>query len=158
MDPLVIRDPVFQQLLKKHELAARKLRDAVISLRSFTLADDKAPRDYTSSEMCRAAILQETLVERLEDERVAAEELLRYGFELAPHSSSPEHLAAIEVAKAAHKKRLSQDGWAETTVRPRGFEEQVQVDGGPPVTIVIQPKHYEFTQRAKRARPPQNPE
>lgn len=152
MDPHVVRDPVFVSLLQKHEIAARKLRDTVIALRSFHLTTHKDPQHYTSGEQWRAAHLQETAVQRLEDVRVAAEDLLRYGYELAPHSSCPVHLANIEELKTAHEERTrSGTGWGETADRPRGIEEQVQVDGGPPITIVIKPSHYEFTDRAKKA-------
>lgn len=159
MDPQVVRDPVFQQLLQKHELAGRKLRDAVMALRSFHLAVHKAPADYSSSEKWRAAHLQETAVQRLEDVRSAADDLLRYGFEIAPHSSCPQHMDQIQGLKTAHHERIgSHGGWGEAPEKVRGIEERVQVDNGPPITIVIKPKHYEFTEQHKKAQERRNSE
>lgn len=158
MDPHVVQDPVFQQLLQKHEIAGRKLRDAVIALRSFHLSTHKAPEAYDHSEKWRAAQLQETAVHRLEDVRTAADDMLRYGFEIAPHSNCPQHLAVIQDLKTAHTERIGCSGWGVRPDPARGIEEQVQVDGGPPITIVITPKHYEFTERHKRAQERKNPE
>lgn len=157
MDPKVVRDPVFQQLLQRHDLAGRKLRDAVMALRSFHLSVHKAPADYSHSEKWRAAHLAEAAVHRLEEVRSAADELLRYGYEIVPHSSCPQHMGEIKDLKDAHHERIGSGGWAEAPEKVRGIEEQVQVDHGPPITIVIKPKHYEYTDRHKKAqerRPP----
>jgi hypothetical protein len=151
VDPHVTLDPVFQQLLQRHELAGRKLRDSIIALRSFHLSTHKSPADYDIGEKWRSAQLQEAAVHRLEDVRSAADDLLRYGFEIAPHSSCPKHLIMIGELKDAHQERLRSTGWADRPDPVRGIEEQVRVDNGPPITIVIKPKHYEFTEKHRKA-------
>lgn len=156
VDPNVIHDPLFQDLLQRQEIASRKLRDAVAALRSFHLSTHKDPQHYTCSEKWRAAHLGENAVHRLEEMREASADLLRYGYEIVPHSSSPEHLEQIQKLREAHEERVkTRTGWKNQ--RPdqvRGIEEKVQVDGGPPITIVIKPKHYEFTEHYRKRKKP----
>ena len=57
MDIDVVLDPLFEQLLLKYELEGRKLRDAVIAMRSFFLTHHKSPNDESTSEKWRGAIL-----------------------------------------------------------------------------------------------------
>lgn len=160
VDPHVLQDPVFQELLQKHELAARKLRDATAAMRSFHLSTSKDPQTYTHSEKWSAAQLGEAVAQRLDDVREAAADLVRYAYELSPHSSSPEHLEQIQKLREEHEERVrSRTGWKKR--RPeqaRGIEEKVQVDGGPPITIVIKPKHYEFTERYRKSWKSKKPE
>lgn len=158
VDPNVLHDPVFQDLLQKQEVAGRKLRDAVIAMRSFHLTLHKAPQDYDISEKWKAAHLGENAAQHLDSVRDAAADLLRYAYEIASHSNCPEHLKQVSDLKKAHNERVRTG--APKVTRPeqvRGFEEKVLVDGGPPITIVIQPKHYEFTERYKKRRKRQKP-
>ena len=158
MDPDIIHDPVFQTLLLKFEVASRKLRDSVIAMRSFYLKHHKAPKDETTSEKWRGALLSEGAAQRHEDVLSAAADLLRYAFEIAPHNDSPIHLEELYHLKLAHKERVEhRAGWKKPEPHPRGIEEKVHVDGGPPITLVIHPKHYDYTERAKRARARREP-
>ena len=153
MDPDVIHDPVFQQLLLKYEMEARKLRDAVISMRSFYLKHYKAPTEESPSEQWRSAILSEEACHRHQSVESAAADLLRYAFELAPNSNNPIHLEEILMLKLAHKERTERRaGWGKSKPHPKGIEEKVHIDGGPPITWVISPKNYEFTERARKRR------
>lgn len=55
--------------------------------------------------------------------------------------------------KLAHLKRLEErTGYGKREPHPRGIEEKVSVDGGPPLTLVINPQHWDYTDRAKRVR------
>ena len=153
MDPDVIHDPVFQDLLHKFELESRKLRDAVIAMRSFYLTHHTRPLDESTSEKWRGALLAEEACARHEGAESAAADLLRYAFELAPHSNGGLHLEEIMKLKHAHRERLDRrSGWGTPQPHPRGIEEKVLIDGGPAVTWVINPKDYEFTERARRRR------
>lgn len=153
MDPDVIHDPVFQQLLLKYELEARKLRDAVIAMRSFYLKHHVRPIDETTNQKWRGALLGEEAAARHYEVESAAADLLRYAFELAPHNNSPIHLEEIMLLKLAHRTRLAGGGgWGVTKTGPIGIEEKVQIDDGVPITWVINPKNYEFTERARRRR------
>jgi hypothetical protein len=153
MDPDVIHDPVFQQLLMEYELESRKLRDAVIAMRSFYLTHHKRPLDETTSEKWRGAILSEEACRRHEAAVDAAAQLLRYSFEIAPHNNDGLHLEEIMARKIAHRERLDRrSGWGKSKPHPNGIEEKVHIDDGPPVTWVINPKNYEFTERARRRR------
>ena len=135
MDPDVVHDPVYAELVAKHERACRKLRDAVAAMRSFYLTHHKRPLDESSAERWRGA------------------QLLRYAFEIAPHSNDGLHMEEILKLKAAHRERLERrTGWGKAAPHPKGIEEKVSVDGGPPITLVIDPKHYDYTERGKRAR------
>lgn len=152
MDPEVIQDPVFQDLLLRYEVAHRKLRDVVISMRSFYLTHHKRPLDETTSEKWHGAILAEDACRRHETVKSAAADLLRYAFELAPHSNNPLHLEEVMKLKMAARERTEKRG-GHNPERPilRGIEEQALIDGGPPVTIVYKPSAYEFTDRGKKA-------
>ena len=153
MDPAVVHDPVFLELLHRSELASRKLRDAVIAMRSFYLAHKKAPLDESASETWRGAILGEEASARFEAANAAQADLLRYAYELAPHGNSPIHLEEIELLRLAHKKRTERrSGWGTCGPTTKGIEEKARIDPGPPVTLVIRPQHYEFTERAKKAK------
>ena len=126
MDPDIIHDPVFQDLLLKYELAGRKLRDAVIAMRSFYLTHHKRPLDETTSEKWRGAILSEEACKYHEAVVDRAADLLRYSFEIAPHSNDGPHMEELLKLKAAHKERLK----TKVTGRPaephpRGIEEHV---------------------------------
>jgi len=152
VDPDIVHDPVFQELLKKHEVAARKLRDAVIAMRAFYLTHHKRPEDETTTEKWRGAVLGEDAARTHEAAVDAAANLLRYGFELAPHSNCPVHLEELYKLKADHRERLERrTGWGKGDPHPKGIEEQVHVDGGPPITLVFKPSAWEFTERGKRA-------
>jgi hypothetical protein len=152
MDPDIVHDPVFHELLLKFELESRKLRDAVIAMRSFYLTHHKAPKDETTSEKWRGALLSEEAAARYQNVEEAAGQLLRYGFEIAPHSSCPLHMEELLKLKSAHRERVQRRaGWGYTEPHPKGIEEQVQIDDGPPITWVIKPTSYEFTERARRA-------
>ena len=87
MDPDIVHDPVFQQLVMKYELESRKLREAIIAMRSFYLTHHKSPQDENTSEKWRGAILSEFACEKHLAVESAAADLLRYGFEIAPKSS-----------------------------------------------------------------------
>lgn len=153
MDPDVIHDPVFQQLLLKYELEARKLRDAVISMRSFFLKHHKSPNDETTTEKWRSAILSEEACQRHLSVESAAADLLRYAFEIAPVSNDALHLEELFKLKLAHRERLKRrSGWGVTKPGPLGIEEKVRIDDGVPITWVINPRNYEFTERARRRR------
>lgn len=158
MDPDVIHDPVFQVLLTKYEVAGRKLRDAVIAMRSHYLTHHKRPIDETTGEKWRGALLSEAAAQRHEDVVDAAAQLLRYAFEIAPHSNSDLHLEELYKLKLAHRERLEKKaGWAKPKPHPRGIEERVVVDGGPPITLVINPQHWDYTERAKKVRERRKP-
>ena len=158
MDPDVIHDPVFQQLLLKYELEARKLRDAVISMRSFYLKHATPPIDETATEKWRSAVLAEEACQRHLSVESAAADLLRYAFELAPISSDALHLEEIYKLKLAHRDRTNRrTGWGKTGVHPLGIAERVSIDDGPPITWVISPKNYEFTNRARKRRESSEP-
>lgn len=158
MDPKVVRDPVFQALLAKHELAGRKLRDAVIAMRAWYLDHHKRPLDENTSEKWRGALLSEDAAQRHQDVVDAAAQLLRYAFEIAPHSNCDLHLEEIYKLKLAHRERLDkQMGYGERRPHPKGIEERVEIDGGPPLTLVIDPKHWEYTDRARRIRERKKP-
>lgn len=158
MDPDVVHDPVFYDLLHRLELEQRKLRDAVISMRSFYLTHHKKPQDETTSEKWRGALLGEEACARHESVQTAAADLLRYAFELAPHCNDGLHLEEIMLLKHAHRERLARrTGYGKAEPHPRGIEEKVHVDGGMPVTWVINPKNYEFTERARRRREREEP-
>lgn len=152
MDPDVVHDPVFQALLLKFELSGRKLREAVIAMRSFYLTHHKTPQDENSSERWRGALLSESAAQLHQDVEDAAAQLLRYGFEIAPHSNCPLHLEELFKLKLAHRERLEKRmGWGKAEPHPRGIEERVTVDEGPPITLVINPEHWSFTDRGKRS-------
>jgi len=153
MDPDVIHDPVFQQLLLKYELEARKLRDSVIAMRSFYLKHHKAPADETTTEKWRSAILGEEACQRHQSVESAAADLLRYAFELAPVSNDALHLEELLKLKIIHSERLARGGgWAPPKPSPLGIEEKVYIDDGAPITWVINPKNYSFTERARKRR------
>lgn len=158
MDPDIIHDPVFQDFLLKLERSGRKLRDSVIAMRSFYLKHHKRPLDETTSEKWRGALLSEEAVQHHESLVEAAAQLLRYAFELAPHSNDDLHLEELLKLKLAHKERVAHPrGWKKAEPHPRGIEEKVQVDDGPPITLVIEPRHYDYTERAKRAQARRKP-
>jgi hypothetical protein len=154
MDPDVIQDPVFQQLLTAFERINRKFRDAVIAMRSFYLTHHKAPIDESASEKWRGALLAEDASQKFQDVESAAADLLRYAYEICPNNSSPIHLEELMKLKLAHRKRLEErTGWGTGECGPKGIEEQTLIDDGPPVTIVFRPEAYEFTDRARRKKP-----
>ena len=158
MDPDVIHDPVFQQLLLKYELEARKLRDAVVAMRSFYLSHHKPPSDETTTEQWRSAILAEEACQRHLSVESAAADLLRYAFEIAPISNDSLHLEEIYKLKLAHRDRTGRrTGWGKGESHPQGIDEQVSIDDGPPITWVINPKNYEFTERARKRREAKEP-
>jgi hypothetical protein len=144
---------VFQEQLLKAELAAHKLRDAVIALRSYYLTHHKAPSDENLSEQWKSSLLCEAATEAFEASEAAQADLLRYGYELVPRDGTSEQMSLLQELKAAHALRLKlRSGHSESEPHPRGIEEKVSIDSGPPVTVVIHPKHYEFTEKARRAR------
>lgn len=158
MDPDVVHDPVFQELVAKYELAGRKFRESVIAMRSFYLNHHKKPLDESTSEKWRGALLSEEAAQRHQNVEDAAAQLLRYAFEIAPHSNCDLHLEELYKLKLAHRERLERrTGWGKPTPHPRGIEERVRVDGGPPITLVIEPQHWEYTDRAKRAQDRKKP-
>lgn len=137
----VLQDPVFQDLVRRHELAVRRLREDVVRMRHHYLHHLKRPADESAAEQWKAATLQNAACERLEEVRDSAAELLRYAFEVAPHSNDPEHLSSIAAARAAHEKRLTErTGWGTRPILPKGPEEQVRLDDGAPFTIVLKPQ------------------
>lgn len=154
MDPDVSHDPVFQHLLTHHELASRKLRDAVAAMRSFYLHHHKSPHEETSSEKWRGSILSEeaaALFQRVEE---SAAQLLRYAYEIAPIHSDPEHMEEMARLKEAHRERLKGGrSWSGHRKTIRGIEEKVHIDDGPPVTVIIKPSAYDYTDRARRKKP-----
>jgi hypothetical protein len=132
---------MFHDLMQRHSKAARRLRDSVLALRSWHLGHEKHPGEQTVTEKWRTASLQEDVVKSLDMVRDAAEDLLRYGFELAPHSAEHSHIEEIAKRRVAHKKRVEEKtGWGSRPIELRGPEEQVKVDDGPPITIVLKPK------------------
>jgi len=158
MNPDVVHDPIFQQLVLQYELEGRKLRTAVIAMRSFYLTHHKGPLDETTNEKWRGAVLSEDACARHERVTKAAADLLRYSFEIAPHSNDSLHLEELYKLKMAHRERLARGGgWGTSKPGPNGIEEKVRVDDGPPITLVIDPKHYEFTDRAKKRQDPGKP-
>lgn len=143
----------------RYERAARKLRDAVIAMRSFYLTHNKSPQEESVSEKWKGAILSETASQCHEDMVDAAAQMLRYGYEIAPHNDSPIHLEEITKSKLAHRKRLEmRTGWGSREEGPKGIEERVRIDEGPPVTLVFKPSAYKFTERAKRKKPATSPD
>lgn len=153
MDPDVIHDPVYADLAAKLERSSKKLRDAVVAMRSFYLTHHKTPHEESNAERWRGALLSEEACRLHQEVEENAAQLLRYAFEIAPHSSSGLHLEEIMKLKAAHRERLQQrTGYGKKEPHPRGIEERVQVDGGPPLTLVIDPKHWEHTQQAAKIR------
>lgn len=158
MDPDVVHDPVFQQLVHKFELESKRLRECVVAMRSFYLKHHKAPQDETTSEKWRGAILGEEAAARHQAVESAAADLLRYAFEIAPINNCPIHLEELYKLKMVHRERLERrGGWGPKTPSPKGIEEKVHIDDGPPVTWVIDPKNYEFTERARKRREKQQP-
>jgi len=134
----VMYDPVFHDLVRRHEIAARRLRDSVLALRAWHLNHVKHPGEENHSEKWRSAHLQNCAVAALETLRDAAADLVRYGFELSPHSSEAEHIAEIAASRDAHKTRVEKrTGWGRGPIHPKGPEEQVRIDDGPPITIVL---------------------
>ena len=160
MDPDISHDPIFQDLLTQHELASRKLRDAVAAMRSFFLKHKKSPHDESTSEKWRGATLSEEASAKFRCVEESAAQLLRYAYELAPKNSLPEHMEELDELRAAHMKRAKfGGGWVSGRRIMRGIEERVIIDDGPPVTIVLKPSAYSYTDRASRrkpARPGQN--
>lgn len=153
MDPDVIHDPVFRDLLLKSELGIRKLRDAVIAMRGFYLRHDKGPQEESTTESWRGAVLSEDAAQKFEAAREAAAQLLRYAYEIAPKSSMFWDMEEVRSAKAAHWERLARvREWSGARKTMRGLEERVHIDEGPPVTVVIRPEHYDFTAKARKAR------
>lgn len=138
----VLHDPVFHDLLHQHAKAARRLRDSVLALRAWHLDHVKHPGEETTSEKWRSATLQEDAVRSLEMVKTAAEELLRYGFEMAPHSGETEHITSIRAARSAHRERLKRFSLGKygSQEASTGPEEKIYVDDGPPLTIVLKPK------------------
>ena len=134
----VIHDPMFQELVRHHELAVRRLREDIIRLRAHYLELVKHPSEHSTSERWRGASLQEAVSESLDKVRSSADELVRYGFELAPYGTDAEHLDGVAASRAAHTKRLTErTGWGQKRIELRGPEEKIHVDGGPPITIVL---------------------
>lgn len=166
MDPDVVRDPVFQALLSTFEMRGRKLRDAVIAMRSFYLKHHSRPLDETTSEKWRGALLSESAAQTHEALVDAAAQLLRYAFEIAPYNNNHLHMEEILKLKLAHERRLKGDEeWGDPDHHVQGIEEKVTVDGGVPLTLVIKPKYWEFTEKGKQqaarkkpAIPPEQPE
>jgi len=154
VDPDISHDPVFQQLLTHHELASRKLRDAVAAMRSFYLNHHKSPQAETTSEKWRGSILGEeasALFQRVEE---SAAQLLRYAYEIAPTNNTSVHMEEMARLKEAHRLRLKGGGlWSGARKTIRGIEEKVLIDDGPPITVIIKPSAYRFTQRARRKKP-----
>jgi len=154
VDPDVVQDPIFQDLLIKYERAVRKLRDSVIALRSFYLRHHESPQEESASEKWKGAILSESAAQCHQDIEVAAAQMLRYAFEIAPHDNSPIHMEELMKLKLAHRKRLEErTGWGKGEPGPKGIEEKVRIDEGPPVTVVYKPQAYPYTDRAQRRKP-----
>ena len=154
MDPDVSHDPVFQDLLTEHELAGRKLRDAVAEMRAFFLKNTSSPNDETTTEKWRGAILSEDASAKFRVVEETAAQLLRYAYELAPKNSSPEHMEELELLRAAHMRRAKYGGgWSSGRRIMRGIEEKVIIDDGPPVTIIVKPSAYIRPGRARRKKP-----
>lgn len=163
MDPRILHDPAFHELLKSLEVAAKRLRDTVIALRAFYLDHNKAGHEETQAERWKGALLSSDASaahEKLED---AAAGLLRYGYELAPHDDSEDHRKQIEHLKEKQYQRiLTQRSESTSVEHPRGFEERVHVEEGHPLTLVIRPEYWHYTERAKqtleRKQPAINPD
>lgn len=152
MDPDVVHDPIYADLAANLEVSARKLRDAVAQMRAFYLSHHKTPLAETTSETWRGALLGELACQRHEAVIESAAQLLRYAFELAPVSNCPIHMEELLKLKAAQKERVvRRTGYGKCRPHPKGIEEKVIVDGGSPITVVINPKHWGYTQRAKNA-------
>lgn len=157
MDPDIAHDPVFQQLLTHHERSTRKLRDAVAAMRSFHLNHHKSPQEENTSEKWRGSILGEEAAALLQRVEESAAQLLRYAYEIAPINSTPEHMEEMARLKEAHRARLKQGvRWSGHFRTMRGIEEQVLIDDGPPVTVIIKPSAYKFTDRARQKKPATN--
>jgi hypothetical protein len=151
MDPKVTHDPVFQDLVLNYETASRKLRESAIAMRSFYLQHHKKPQDQTTAEKWESSLLSENAAQRHIDVEKAAAQLLRYAYELAPHSNNEDHMSELEQLRLSHHARVEgKAGWGKPEMRPRGYEEQVVIDGGPPITIVIKPEHWDYTEKTKR--------
>lgn len=132
----VYQDPLFLDLVRRHETAVRRLREDVARLRAHSLSHEKVPTDPGGK--WHAAKLQEAAHHQIDAVRDAAADLLRYAFELVPHSNDPELLADLAALRSAHKQRLAQrTGWGQAPLQLRGPEEKIHVDGGPPLTIVL---------------------
>lgn len=154
MDPDVSHDPIFQDLLTKHELAGRKLRDAVAEMRAFFLKNTSSPSDETTTEKWRGAILSEEASDKFQRVEETAAQLLRYAYELAPKNSTPGHMEELELLRAAHMKRAKYGGgWSSGRRIIRGIEERVIIDDGPPVTIILKPSAWSYSARARRKKP-----
>lgn len=122
-------------------------------MRSFYLSHHKSPDEETTAERWRGALLSEEACKRQQEVEDAAAHLLRYAFEIAPHSNNSIHMEELYKLKLAHHERVERrTGYGRPTPHPKGIEERVQVDGGPPLTLVIHPKHWEYTQRAEQSR------
>jgi hypothetical protein len=134
----VLLDPIFHDLVRRHELAARRLRESVLALRAWHLDHVKHPGEETAGEKWRSASLQNAAHHALDVLRDAAADLVRYGFELAPYSNDDEHRAEIAASREAHRERVEKKtGWGKGLIQFRGPEEKVRVDDGPPITIVL---------------------
>ena len=154
MDPDVFLDPVFQELLIKHERAGRKLRDAIIAMRGWFLKHDKSPQEETTNEKWRSALLSEEASALHLAVQDTAAELLRYGYELAPMSNSLAHMASLRVIRQEHRKRLAaRDRWMGHRRTTQGIEEKVWVDGGPPLTVIIKAPGGGLTKRPRAKKP-----
>ena len=152
MDPDVVHDPVFADLLLEFAGAGTRLRDAVIAMRSFYLHRHTRPIDESTSEKWRGAILGEEAAQHHEALVESAAQLLRYAFELAPVENSSLHMDGLLRLKSAHRERLERrTGWGKPAKVPGSIEEKVSIDRGPPITLLIDPKHWDYTERGKNA-------
>lgn len=132
----VYHDPVFQDLVRRHELAVRRFREDVARLRAHSLSNEQVPADASGKWL--AAKLQESAHHQIDAVRESAADLLRYAFELVPYNADPELLADLAKAREAHRERLAKRmGWGKAPLQLRGPEEKLHVDGGPPITIVL---------------------
>jgi hypothetical protein len=136
----VLRDPLFQDLVRRHELAVRRLREDVSRLRSHHLDHAKSPAEETLGERWRSASLQIAAKDSFDKVHDTAADLLQYGFGLTPHSADSSYLSEIAALREQHHQRIAGPSQNLRPLYHRGPEEKVKVDDGPPITIVLRPQ------------------
>lgn len=136
----VLLDPQFHDLLRRYELAARRLRQAVIELRHFHLHQKLPPSEQLYAEKWRSSLLQDAVNHAQVDLEDCLSHLVQYGFALTPHSNSAAHLASIEHERQSQLKRLAGRGWFNRSGAPLPEGEEIELhpkDEGPPVKIIL---------------------
>jgi hypothetical protein len=150
MDLDVFYDPDYQALIQQFNKYHRELLDAVIAQRSWHLKNFVSPDEETNQQRMRAALLANATSEKFEALDRVTRDLVRYGYELAPFSNNPKHLAEVAAAIEAQHLRLAQrKGEGRGPGMKNVVEEKARVDDGPPITLLIDQDAYASAVRRK---------